>query len=235
VGDTPWYRSDPAALEAAVLEAAEVQPHMHLKNEGARAFLTGRFEIWHEDEQVEAFEIEVALSPESPRSLPVVRELGGRIPQDKDLHHVNDDGTLCVLLPDYFLMYHPEGMTLAEFMKGPLRSHLGGQAAVLRGKPWPAGEWAHGLEGVVQLYQQVLGVSDPRKLFLLLQSEASNRSQRQAKCQCGSGKKRRHCHSKDLRRLGRGPSFKSVVHYLGAKLTKDPHPPETHERASRPR
>jgi hypothetical protein len=221
MGDEPWYRSDPAGLEAAVLEAVEVQPHMSLYDDGERVCLRGRFEIYHEGEPIEAFGIEVELSPESSRSLPVVRETDGRIPRNKDLHHVNDNGTLCVLLPDYFLFHHPNGMTLAEFLKGPLRHHLAGQAAVLRGKGWPADEWPHGPEGVVQFYQEVLGEKDLRTLLRLLLSEASNRSKRQMSCPCGSGKKRRHCHGKVLRILGQGPSFHSTLLYLDAQVNGD--------------
>lgn len=191
---------------------------MQLHDEGARVLFRGKFEIHHEGEAIEAFSVEVELSPESPMSLPVVREIDGRIPRLKDKHHVNDDGTLCVLLPDYFLYHQPEGITLADFLRRPLRDHLAGQAAVLRGKQWPEDEWAHGPEGVIQFYQDVLGIRDPEILLRLLLSEASRRSKRQMKCQCGSGRKRRHCHGEALRALGRGPNYTSATLYLDAKL-----------------
>lgn len=187
---------------------------MRFDDEGDRVVLRGRFEIRNDGQLLEAFALEVQLAPQSPRHLPTVWEVGGRIPRVRDPHHVNEGGdeSLCVLLPDAYWFYYPNGLTLAEFLAGPLREHLAGQAAVLRGRPWPAGEWSHGTEGAIEFYREILGVTDNAVLFRLMASELSQRSKRRMRCQCGSGKLRRHCHGSLLRKLRNGPNFMMVCH-----------------------
>ena len=224
MANEPWYRSDPAALAETIREAVEVQPHMTLNDEGDRVSFRGRFEVRDAAGTViEAFAVEVELSPESPRAWPIVRETNGRIPRDMDTHHViKDDGTLCVHLPDYMLLHHPTGMTLAEYLEGPLRDHLAGQGAVLRGHDWPSNDWRHGLEGVVQFYQEELDETDLESVFRLVLSETSSRHERRRMlCPCGSGKTRRRCHGATLRALGKGPNFRQALVYLNEKLKEN--------------
>lgn len=211
MSDQPWYRTDPAALEAAVEEALVAQPLMRLDDEGDRIVFRGRFDVRDERTVIEAFAIDVDLSPLSPRDLPTVWETGGRIPRVLDPHHVvPPKNFLCVTLPDAYWYYFPQGLSLTGFLNGPLRDHLAGQAVVLQGRPWPADEWSHGLDGAIEFYREVLGVTDDAVLFNLMLSELSNGSKRQMICGCGSGKKRRHCHGKKLHALRKGPSFVDV-------------------------
>lgn len=117
------------------------------------------------------------------------------------------------------MLHHPEGMTLAEFMAGPLREHLAGQGAVLRGLEWPSGAWEHGPEGVVQFYQDALGEDALETVYELLLSELlSRKRRRQMDCPCGSGKARRRCHGETLKALGKGPNFNRALAYLNEKL-----------------
>lgn len=210
--DLPWYRDDPEALDADIADAIVVQPSMRLHDEGGRLVLTGGFEIREAGHLLEAFALDIELSQSSPRDLPSVWETGGRIPRVRDPHHVNEGGdeTLCVVLPDAYWYHHPQGLTLAGFLAGPLRDHLAGQAVVLRGGSWPAGEWDHGTDGAIEFYREVLEVEDDAVLFDLMLSELSNRSKRRMRCPCGSGKLRRHCHGATLRRLRNGPHFEQV-------------------------
>lgn len=214
MADRAWYRADPGALDAVVGDALVVQPHMRLDDDGTRVLLRGRFEIREGAALLEAFALDVRLAPESARHPPAVWETGGRIPRVRDPHHVNvdADGSLCVLLPDAYWFHHPEGLSLAEFLQGPLRDHLAGQAVVLQGRPWPSGEWAHFTEGAIDFYREVLATGDDRVLHDLLASELTQRSKRRMRCQCGSGKLRRHCHGEVLRRLRKGPNFLTVCH-----------------------
>lgn len=185
---------------------------MRLDDEDVRLVFRGRFEVRENSQLLEAFAVDIQLATESDRHLPTVWETGGRIPHVRDPHHVNEDGdqSLCVVLPDAYWFYHPNGLSLGEFMESPLRDHLAGQAAVLQGRSWPAGEWAHFTEGAIEFYREVLEVRDDRELFRLMAGELKPGSKRQMRCQCGSSKLRRHCHAEVLRKLRKCPNYLEV-------------------------
>ena len=198
VPDAAWYRADPAALATSLCDASAVQPHMHLDDEGYRVVFRGRYEIRESSELLEAFAVDVVLPTDPPRGIPSVWEVGGRIPRIADPHHVNGDGSLCVVLPEAFWYEYPEGLSLSEYLQGPLRHHLAGQAMLLRGEPWPAGEWGHGFEGMFQFYQELFGTRDSKQLQGFLDLVSRDRVKGHWICPCGSGKKLRHCHGEQV-------------------------------------
>ena len=139
--------------------------------------------------------MDVVLAPDSPRVPPAVWEVGGRIPRVPDPHHVNTaDGSLCVVLPEAFWYEYPKGLSLAEYLEGPLRRHLSGQAVVLRGEPWPAGEWEHGSLGTLQFYKELFGARNEEQLQRFLDLVGRDEVKGHWICPCGSGEKLRHCH-----------------------------------------
>lgn len=201
----PWYRSDPNALAAAVQEALKVQEHLRFLDEGERVFLRGRFDIREADE---AFAVEIQMPIQSPRHLPVVWEIGERIPRVADPHHANNlNGSLCVQLEEAYWYHFPRGLSTAEFLEGPLRAHLAGQISVLRGDGWPAGEWGHGWKGRVEFYSEVLETKDPAVLYRLLRTACEPFTKTHLPCPCGSGRKTRKCHGPRLHKLGSAQSF----------------------------
>jgi hypothetical protein len=197
----PWYRDDPAALNTAAREALVAQPHMRLYDEGDRVGLRGRFEIRENDELIEAFGIELVLPPDSALALPAVWEAGGRIPRVADPHHVNADGSLCVILPEAFWYRYPDGLSLSEYLNGPLRRHLSGQAMVLRGEKWPAGEWGHGFQGMFQFYEELFNARDGNQLLSFLNLVTRDCVKGHWMCPCGTGKKLRYCHGMEVYRV----------------------------------
>ena len=112
-----------------------MQPGLILYDEDPRLVLRGRYDIREQGEVIESFAVELEPAPDSPRGLRTVWEIGGRIPRVADPHHVNViDGSLCVALPEAFWYDYPTGLSLAQFLDGPLRRHLAGQSLVLRGE-----------------------------------------------------------------------------------------------------
>ncbi len=159
----------------------------------------GRLDIREDGEVIEAFAVDLVLADDSPRGLPSVWEVSGRIPRVVNPHHVNDaDGSLCVVLPEAFWFQYPEGLTLAEYLEGPLRRHLSGQAVVLRGEPWPVGEWDHGAGGRIQFYRELFGVTEAAQLRGFFELIGAERVKGHWPCPCGSGKKLRQCHAEQV-------------------------------------
>jgi hypothetical protein len=104
-----------------------------------------------------------------------------------------------------------------KYLTGPVHNYFLGQAAVERGEPWPFGEWAHGADGIVELYGRLLGTSDPSRVGDLLDA-VLRPSVKALRCPCGSGRRLRRCHHELVRSLKkRIPT--SVVKAAIAQLT----------------
>lgn len=189
---------------SAVRDALEIQDHMRFVDEGARVLLSGRFDLKEADE---AFALEIQVPTSSPRHLPTVWEVGDRIPRVPDPHHVSADGSLCVQLEEAYWYHFPRGLSLAEFIQGPLPTHLAGQLAVLRGDDWPMGEWEHDGDGRLQFYREILGTSDQTALRRLLLAACDPITSTYLPCPCGSGRKLRKCHGARLNRIQQSPTF----------------------------
>jgi len=225
VANRPWYRADPIAFAGVLREVASIQPKLTLVDQGDAALLQGTFDVREGDTVYASFEVEITPDVESPHGIPRVREVGGRIPRKMDPHHVNTDGTLCVLLPDAYWFAHPNGLDLPQYLEGPLRSHLAGQEVVLRGKPWPAGEWSHGTVGIAEFYTDLLGSSNLRSVLPLLEWTTRARLPLLLECACRSGRLLRDCHGPVVAQLKeriprkvREQAFKALRNQAG--LTK---------------
>jgi len=193
-----WYRKHPEVLDEVRRRVFEIQPNLKFIDTVTGVLFKGTFLIQEGGRLYEEFEVEVGLSSKSAVSIPVVREVGGRIPHMADLHHVNPDGTLCVVLPDEYWYCFPDGLHIAEYISGPLRSHLSGQALVLRGEPWPQRDWAHGVEGQLAFYCEVLGTNDRQAAARLMLMLATGKVKGHRECPCGSGRIVRECHQEGI-------------------------------------
>jgi SEC-C motif len=177
-----------------VIDAVRVtQPGLILSEQMGVPVLRGEFLVSDGEAVVERYAIEVLLVGDSERALPAIREVGGRIPRIAD-RHVSHDGTLCVVQPAAYWFAQPRGLPLAEFLEGPVRSHLAMQALVERGEDWPAGEWGHGADGIAECFSEILGVKDPTAVKALVEIIAGERMKGHLPCPCGRGRKFRKCH-----------------------------------------
>ena len=171
----------------------DTYPDLHLRLRGNLMVAEGIFPLVDGGRVIDRYRIEVDLPPTYPRGLPVLREVGGRIPTDAD-RHVEEDGRACVFLPDEFCYRYPDGMGLLEFLTGPVQGFLVGQSLVDRGQPWPQGERGHGAAGVLEFYGPLVGVDDAAVIERYVAALACNELPGHLACPCGSGKRVRNCH-----------------------------------------
>lgn len=163
----------------------------------------------------------MVLPGDYPKSLPKVRELGGRLPWLPDFH-VNSDGTCCVLLPEDRARCFPPGSRLSVFLDGPLHDFFLGQSLVALGEPWPFDEWSHGKNGVRAFYQELLQTDDLAMIGRYLRVLTRLNLKLHWGCPCGSGKKiRKCCHEKisDLRRKVPPAVARKSAEQLGFTVT----------------
>ncbi|MCZ6655534.1 MAG: hypothetical protein O7D91_21205 [Planctomycetota bacterium] len=200
----PWYTRIPALVDEITSDLRVHYPNLHLSIDDEQgAEIRGTLPVISPQGKVlDRYQITIRLLPDYPKSLPEVREVGGRIPWDPD-YHIERDGTACVLMPDDRWRCFPEAAPFREYLDGPLHDFFLGQSLVALGEDWPFGGWSHGADGIYEFYQDLLGTSDRRtiKRFLHVLNKLHFKSH--LDCPCGSGKKIRKCCQEkvsDLRR-----------------------------------
>lgn len=218
-----WHQRNPGLVREIRDALRERYPTLHLFIEDdGRATVAGTFPVRAPDGRVlDSYPVSIALPPDYPRGLPVVREVGGRIPWKPDFH-VNVDGTACVMLPDDRWRCFPEGAPFLQFLDGPLHNFFLGQSLVAAGGDWPFGQWRHGPDGVFEYYQWLLETKDAATVGRYLRVLAKLNFKDHLECPCGSGKKiRRCCRSKvlDLRRKIPSTVARKALDTLGARRT----------------
>ncbi|WP_256760894.1 hypothetical protein [Cohnella sp. WQ 127256] len=144
------------------------------------------------------FLIEVFVLNDYPNSLPVAKEVGGRI---QNSFHTNSDGSLCLAAPLAMKMTFLENPTLLGYINHLVIPFLYSYSYQEKFGTLPFGELEHGGAGLLTYYKELLHVeSDMATLkFLLILAKGSFRGH--VTCPCGSGKRTRNCHGDQLIRL----------------------------------
>jgi hypothetical protein len=133
-----------------------------------------------------------------PKSLPVTYEIGGRIPQS--FHHF-DNGSLCLGTPLSVKMRFHEKPNLLGFIEVCLIEYLYGYSYFQKHGELPIGEFAHGVDGIIEHYQDIFGTEKLETIIELLSILANDSYRGHIDCVCGSGNRLRNCHGKPLLKL----------------------------------
>ena len=150
--------------------------------------------------------VEIAVPEDFPRSLPAVRETGGRIPKT---FHTNPDGTLCLGSPTRLRLFQSGQPSLERFVTKCVVPYLYGHAYFEKHGVMPFSELRHGESGILQDLASLYGASSTVAVVGFVRLTAlSKRVANKAPCPCGSGRRLGRCHSRRTnyyrRRLGRG-------------------------------
>jgi hypothetical protein len=133
-------------------------------------------------------------------------------------HIFPDSGQACTLLLFQRWELWPVGAPLLKYVEGPMRNYFIGQALVENGDPWPFGEWGHGIEGVVQYFQELLSVAEAASIVPTLKAIATEDWKGHRDCPCGNGKRTRHCHGEVIRslreRMGPEQATRAAVEFM---------------------
>ena len=214
----PWHRSDPAYFEKEKLEVERQYPGLRFRVAGDLVILEGDFPLVAEGKVRDRYSVQITLARDHPKSIPVVREVAGRIPRKPD-RHINENGTCCVLLPDERWKSWPVGAPLVDFLNGPVRNFFICQTLVESGDPWPMEQLAHGADGIRASYAEFLGTDDVNVIRGYLACLAAKQVKGHWPCPCGSGKRLRHCHLMrvlDLRKkISTADASKSLTYLRG--------------------
>jgi hypothetical protein len=163
-------------------------------------YIRGGFPVINGTEVLDRFQIEVELLADFPESIPILREVGGRIPWHESRHVNRGTGEACPIVPEEWLLRSEHGSVLA-FLNGPVRNFFLGQILVEAGQPWPFGERAHGVDGLFEAYGEMVGTTDRDAIVRYLDCLSRETLKGHWERPCGSAKRLRNCHWNELQTI----------------------------------
>jgi len=190
----------PALLEEVRNAIAADQPDLRVAIVDGLVSARGSYALRDGDIVLDRYEVEIKFPREYPKALPVVEEIGGRIPRTAD-RHISRDGTACLLVPEEWLL--SQDQSFKAFLSGPMKSFFLGQLLVEAGMRWPFGQRSHGHEGLIEAYLELLGINDSSRVPAYLDCLRKKALKGHFDCPCGSEKRLRNCHRAELQELSK--------------------------------
>jgi len=189
--------SRPARVLEQARAVVEAFPALSLAESDAEVVLTGTFVLEQEGVAFDAYEIRLHVPLDFPASEPALFETGARIARSADLH-VNDDGSACYEVFEYWLATTDDS-SLLGFVRGPMLNFFLSQTIHELTGNWPFGERSHGVDGLLEATAAALGVdNDPQIVAPRLKILRDWPAKGHLDCPCGSGTRFRDCHRAEL-------------------------------------
>lgn len=162
-----------------------------------------RGKIWFSREYLkrridDEYSVEILVLKDYPISLPKIFEIEGRIP--KDFHRFQDE-TLCLGAPLEVKALFRKRPTLFGYVDNCVIPYLYSYSYKCKYGKLPFGELSHGGKGLLEFYQNLFDIKDPRRIQRFLEILSLGNYQDRTRCPCGSGKRLRICHGSLLDKL----------------------------------
>lgn len=140
----------------------------------------------------DSYDVEIRVPKDFPKSIPIVRELGGRVPKN---FHQFTDGTLCLGAETELRIRLISNPTLLNFLERIVIPYFYGYSHFQKFGLMPFGELAHGKEGVLDYLTSLFRVSSHKAVreFVRLAS-LSRRVANKHPCPCRSNSRLGRCH-----------------------------------------
>lgn len=143
--------------------------------------------------------VEMEIAEGFPDQLPLVREIGGRIP--KDFHKLTND-RLCLATPLRLQVINARTRSLVSFVEMFVLPYLAGYTIFEKTREMPFGELAHGIPGLYDDYRSLLGVATDEECSRVLGCLSHRkREANKEPCFCGSGVRLGRCHNRKVNAL----------------------------------
>lgn len=196
----PWHKKHPDRLNLLKQELEKNYPDLNVFSDDDVIQLRGGFPVIHEGIELDRFQIQIIIPPDFPRSIAIVKELEGRVPSKNPDWHAYASGTLCVIVPEEWLI-NAQSDSLIAFLDGPLRNYFIAHALAEAGIKRPMGERSHGVQGLWEAYGEMVGTTEPLTIQRYLKCLSIAQARGHLDCPCGSGKRLRKCHMPDIMKL----------------------------------
>jgi hypothetical protein len=148
------------------------------------------------DEITDSYQLRIAVPAAFPQDLPIVYELGGRIPRRRGYHVNPRDGSLCLGSRLRLLLTLATKPTLLGFAEKCLIPYLFAiSRKLLQGGDFAFGELGHGSPGELADYVDLFGLKNAEQakrtiLYLGMKKRRANKFP----CPCGCGERLGKCY-----------------------------------------
>lgn len=200
-------------------------PTLHVSVNNGLVHITGSLYL-HDcfGEELDMYQIKIICDDMYPESMPEVHEIGGRIPKIADRHFFPASTRTCLLLNDEKHKYYSNDTPITDFLREIVEPFFLSQSHYDRTGKWLFGERGHGLKGILEFYEEVLGTNDIGIICGFLDCVLNDNLKGHWICFCGSNLTFRNCHL-DLIKEYRTKISKDTVQFtlrnLNEKLEKE--------------
>lgn len=140
------------------------------------------------------YSIHIEIPKDFPIHLPIVKEIGGKIPANFD-NHINPDGSICLGSPINLMKKIYSNLTLNTFAKKCITPYLYAMSYKSKyGGDLIFGELSHGVMGLFEDYKEIFNVKSEEAVFRTLDILASKEREANKKiCPCGCNRRSGKC------------------------------------------
>lgn len=198
-----------------IAEAAKVYPELKVSVRDGIELLNGTFRVIDDGGKVwNSFQIEIKFNRAFPYCFPELKEVGGKIPPIADWH-INENGGCCITVPLLELASCRKGITVLQFIQNHVKPYLFNQAHRIEKGYYAHQEFAHGVYGILEYYEELFNEKDIKKIIGYLNVLKSNDFGKKTPCFCGRKAKFRKCHPEVFR------IFKSIpISFINSEVEK---------------
>lgn len=144
------------------------------------------------------YEVRIIIPTNFPKVMPLLFEIGGKIKPTPEFH-INTDGSCCLTVPAKEAIILRNGLTILDFIKKHAIPFLANHTYKQRFGEYAAGEYSHGLNGIVEFYFEVFNSNNLKIVIDGLETSIFSKiPERNSLCFCGNGKKYKKCHRDSL-------------------------------------
>lgn len=201
-----WWEEDSLLFEIEKRLVLQHYPSLHYHIIGEKVKLVGELFIAQIDD---SYSIELEFPDNYPKSLPSVKEVGGDIVRELDLH-ISHDGNCCLCLPQLESFYFPDGSNIITFFEKLVIPFFANQAYFKITGNWISGEYSHGISGVYEFYSEIFKTKNIRIILKLLCLSIQSIPNYNKKCVCGSNISIKKCHLVTIIKLKKYTNMKQL-------------------------
>lgn len=189
-------------LEKDLSIIKDYYPKLKYNKKGKNRYLTGYIDVFDADDNYcDSFEITIKIPNDYPKSFPKMFEIGGKI-NSIDNSHINRDGSCCVCsLQEEDIRLKRKSISIQEFIEEFAIPFLANIIYYKEKQKYANGEYKHGIDGVIQYYQELFGKENIKEVMAEISNTISVKKGRNDKCFCGSDLKYKRCHLKFKQKL----------------------------------
>lgn len=188
----------------------EKYPNLQHENINNNILLKGELDFFLKDPQsnkppiYDSYYVEIKIDSKFPEEIPIVKEIGGRIKENK-YEHILTDRKLCLGLPSELGRLLKKYPTIEGFIEKILKPNLYAYSYFEKYDLMPWGDRQRGTEGIISHYVELFKTKDLYIILRLLSGIIDRIYDGNSICPCGRKLKLSDCHGETLLELNKLP------------------------------